>query len=85
MEILPGAKRRLREVADAAGMTAKEFSEMALKSADFDMKLKQIKMPSIVGDQETKELIASMAQMKDGVATVKVRDDETGKITEKKS
>ena len=84
MEILPGAKRRLREVADAAGMTAKEFSEMALKSADFDMKLKQIKMPSIVGDQETKELIASMAQMKDGVATVKVRDDETGKITEKK-
>jgi len=84
MEILPGAKRRLKEVADAAGMSAKEFSEMALKSADFDMKLKQIKMPSIVGDQETKELIASMAQMKDGVATVKVRDDETGKITEKK-
>jgi hypothetical protein len=84
MEILPGAKRRLKEVGDAAGMTAKEFGEMALKSADFDMKLKQIKMPSIVGDQETKELIASMAQMKDGVATVKVRDDETGKITEKK-
>ena len=84
MEILPGAKRRLKEVGEAAGMTAKEFSEMALKSADFDMKLKQIKMPSIVGDQETKELIASMAQMKDGVATVKVRDDETGKITEKK-
>jgi hypothetical protein len=84
MEILPGAKRRLKEVGEAAGMTAKEFGEMALKSADFDMKLKQIKMPSIVGDQETKELIASMAQMKDGVATVKVRDDETGKITEKK-
>lgn len=84
MEILPGAKRRMREVAEAAGMTAKEFGAMALKSADFDMKLKQIKMPSIVGDQETKELIASMAQMKDGVATVKVRDDETGKITEKK-
>jgi hypothetical protein len=84
MEILPGAKRRLKEVAEAAGMTAKEFGAMALKSADFDMKLKQIKMPSIVGDQETKELIASMAQMKDGVATVKVRDDETGKITEKK-
>ena len=84
MEILPGAKRRLKEVGEAAGMTAKEFGEMALKSADFDMKLKQIKMPSIVGDKETKELIASMAQMKDGVATVKVRDDETGKITEKK-
>jgi hypothetical protein len=84
MEILPGAKRRMKEVADAAGMSAKEFGAMALKASDFDMKLKQIKMPSIVGDQETKELIASMAQMKDGVATVKVRDDETGKITEKK-
>jgi|LakMenEpi03Aug12_release.lakeMendotaPanAssembly.Ray.scaffolds.fasta_scaffold00017_228 hypothetical protein len=85
MEILPGAKRRMREVASAVGMTAEEFSKMALKSADFEMKLKQIKMPDIVGgNQETKELIASMAQMKDGVATIKVKDSETGKIEEKK-
>lgn len=85
MEILPGAKRRMREVATAVGMTAEEFSKMALKSADFEMKLKQIKMPDIVGgNQETKELIASMAQMKDGVATIKVKDSETGKIEEKK-
>lgn len=85
MEILPGAKRRMREVAQAVGMSAEEFSKMALKSADFEMKLKQIKMPDIVGgNQETKELIASMAQMKDGVATIKVKDEETGKITEKK-
>lgn len=84
MEILPGAKRRMREVAQAVGMSAEEFSKMALKSADFEMKLKQIKMPDIVGgNQETKELIASMAQMKDGVATIKVKDEETGKITEK--
>jgi len=85
MEILPGAKRRMREVASAVGMTAEDFSKMALKSADFEMKLKQIKMPDIVGgNQETKELIASMAQMKDGVATIKVKDSETGKIEEKK-
>ena len=85
MEILPGAKRRMREVASAVGMTTEEFSKMALKSADFEMKLKQIKMPDIVGgNQETKELIASMAQMKDGVATIKVKDSETGKIEEKK-
>jgi hypothetical protein len=84
MEILPGAKRRLKEVAEAAGMTREEFSKMALKSADFEMKLKQIKMPSIAGDQETKELIASMAQMKDGVATVQVKDVKTGIIGEKK-
>lgn len=85
MEILPGAKRRMREVAQAVGMSAEEFSKMAIKSADFEMKLKQIKMPDIVGgNQETKELIASMAQMKDGVATIKVRDEETGITTEKK-
>jgi hypothetical protein len=28
MEILPGAKRRMREVADAVGMTAEEFASM---------------------------------------------------------
>lgn len=85
MEILPGAKRRMREVAQAVGMTAEEFSKMALKSSDFEMKLKQIKMPSLaVDDDETKEMIATMAQMKDGVATIQVRDKETGITTEKK-
>ena len=85
MEILPGAKRRMREVADAVGMTAEEFASMALKAGDFDMKLKQIKMPSLAeGDEETKELIASMAQLKDGVATIQIRDKETGITTEKK-
>lgn len=84
MEILPGAKRRMREVAVAVGMTGDEFAKMALKSADFDMKLKQIKMPSFgVEDEETKEMIATMAQMKDGVATIQVRDKDTGITSEK--
>jgi hypothetical protein len=84
-EILPGAKRRMKEVAEAVGMTAEEFSKMAIKSSDFEMKLKQIKMPSLsVDDDETKEMIATMAQMKDGVATIQVRDKETGITTEKK-
>jgi ribosomal protein S13 len=84
-EILPGAKRRMREVAQAVGMTTEEFSKMAIKSSDFEMKLKQIKMPSLaVDDDETKEMIATMAQMKDGVATIQVRDKETGITTEKK-
>ena len=85
MEILPGAKRRMREVAVAVGMTGEEFAKMALKSSDFEMKLKQIKMPSLgIDDDETKEMIATMAQMKDGVATIQVRDKETGITTEKK-
>jgi hypothetical protein len=85
MEILPGAKRRMKEVAESVGMTADEFGKMAIKSADFEMKLKQIKMPSLAeGDEETKEMIATMAQMKGGVATIQVRDKETGITTEKK-
>ena len=85
MEILPGAKRRMKEVAEAVGLTREEFAQMALKSSDFEMKLKQIKMPSLgIDDDETKEMIATMAQMKDGVATIQVRDKETGITTEKK-
>ena len=87
MEILPGAKRRLREVAEAFGYTgaqgAEQFAALGIKAADFDMKLKQIKMPDFAGDEETKELIASMAQMKDGVAKIEIRNKETG-ITETK-
>lgn len=89
MEILPGAKRRLREVAEAFGYTgakgAEEFAALGLKASDFDMKLKQIKLPNLgEGDEETRELIASMAQMKGGVAQIEVRNKETGVTTTKK-
>ena len=81
-EIMPGAKRRMREVASELGMTGEEFSKMALKSADFDRKMKEITMPSFVGSEEDKEMLATMAQMKDGRAVVQVKD-ETGRIKEK--
>ena len=87
MEILPGSKRRLREVADAFGYLgaqgAAEFASLGIKASDFDMKLKQIKMPELAGDQETKELIASMAQMKGGVAKIEVINKDTGVKTTK--
>ena len=88
MEILPGAKRRLREVAEAFGYTgakgAEEFAALGIKASDFDMKLKQIRLPNLgEGDEETRELIASMAQMKDGVAQIEVRNKETGVTTTK--
>jgi hypothetical protein len=81
-EIMPGSKRRLREVAEAMGMTAEELAGMSIKASEFDKKMSQIKLPSFAeGNEETKELIASMAQMKDGVATVNVKDEKTGEIT----
>jgi len=80
-EIMPGSKRRLREVAEAMGMTAEELAGMSIKASEFDKKMSQIKLPSFAeGNEETKELIASMAQMKDGIATVNVKDEKTGEV-----
>lgn len=79
-EILPGAKRRLREVADAMGMTGEELANMSIKSADFDMKMSKIKFPSLASSEEDKMLIANMAQMKGGEAVLQIRNDITGKM-----
>ena len=85
MEILPGAKRRLREVANELGMDADEFAKMSIQASDFDRKLKQIRMPSLAeGDEATKELIASMAQLDErGVATIQVKDEKGFETTKK--
>ena len=81
MEIMPGAKRRLREVATELGYQADDFANMSIKAADFDRKLSQLKLPDFASDsKETKELIASMAQMKDGVATINIKDQKTGEV-----
>jgi hypothetical protein len=85
MEILPGAKRRLREVANELGMLPDEFAKMSIQASDFDRKLKQIRMPSLAeGDEATKELIASMAQLDaSGVATIQVKDEKGFETTKK--
>jgi len=76
-EILPGAKRRMKEVGEALGMTGGEFQKMALNAANFDMKLKQIKFSPDVKDED-RELVATMAQFnKGGVAEVKIREMKT--------
>jgi hypothetical protein len=75
-EIMPGAKLQLREVAKELGMNADEFAKMALRSADFDMKLQQIRFPSFAASEEDKMLIANMAQMKDGRAVVQIEEDD---------
>ena len=81
-EILPGAKRRLREVASAMGMTADELANMSIKGADLDMKMSKIKFPSLASSEEDKLLIANMAQMKGGEAVLQIKNDVTGKMDE---
>jgi hypothetical protein len=81
MEIMPGGKRRLREIAKELKMDADEFASMSIKAADFDRKLSQLKLPDFASEsKETKELIASMAQIKDGVATINIKDEKTGEV-----
>lgn len=77
-EIMPGEKRRLREIAQEMNIPIGELTKMSIKAAEFDEKLKKIQFPSFAADEETKELIAGMAQMKEGKAVIEVKDPETG-------
>lgn len=82
-EIMPGSQRRIREIANELNIPAKELTKMGIQAAEFDKKLQQLNIPDLAGDEETKELIASMAQLKDGVATLTVKNIQTGEVTYK--
>jgi hypothetical protein len=63
-EIMPGAKRQLREISSAMGISYDQITKMALGSADLDKKMKEITFPSATEDQ--KKMIANMAEMGKG-------------------
>jgi hypothetical protein len=80
-EIMPGAKRQLREISSAMGIGYDQLTKMALGSADLDKKMKEISFPSATEDQ--KKMIANMAEMgTGGEYKVKFTDSE-GKSQEK--
>lgn len=79
-EIMPGAKRQLREIGQAMGMNNGELEKMALASADLDDKMKKIKFPQATDEQKT--MIANMAEMKGGQYVVNFTDKD-GKAQEK--
>jgi hypothetical protein len=74
-EILPGAKRQMREIAKALGMSTSEFSKMALASAETEEKMKRIKFPDFA-TEEQKKLLANVTEMKDGVMKIQVDGKE---------
>lgn len=80
-EIMPGAKRQLREISQAMGISYDQLTKMALGSADLDKKMKEISFPNVPEDQ--KKMIANMAEMSaGGEYKVKFTDSE-GKQQEK--
>jgi hypothetical protein len=74
-EIMPGAKRQLREISSAMGMTNGELEKMALGGANLDKKMKEISFPNVSEDQ--KKMIANMAEMgTGGTYQIKTADNE---------
>lgn len=83
-EIMPGEKRRLKEIGEALGMNSGELQKMALNAANLDFKMKQIKFPSSIATKEDRELIATLASVNEaGIAEVRVKeiDKKTGEWT----
>jgi hypothetical protein len=75
-EILPGEKRRIREIANEMGILPEKLAEMSIKASEFDKKMKSIEFPT--AKKEDQELIASLSQISGGTAVIQVKD-ETGK------
>jgi hypothetical protein len=72
-EIMPGAKRQLREISSAMGISYDQITKMALGGADLDKKMKEITFPSATEDQ--KKMIANMAEMGAG-GTYQIKTDD---------
>jgi len=76
-EIMPGAKRHLREVASSLGMSSEELSSMALKSAEVEKKMSEIRFPDKIATEEQKQLVANLARMgKGGEYVVDIKREE---------
>jgi hypothetical protein len=94
-EILPGAKRELREIAGAVGMNADELAKLALGSSDVAKKMSEIRFPELKTGpltEDQKTMIANLSEMKDGEYKIQVKEtivDEkgerafTGRVVEK--
>jgi len=79
-EIMPGAKRQLREISTAMGISYNDITKMALGSADLDKKMKEISFPSATEDQ--KKMLANMAEMgAGGTYQIKTADGTTKDVS----
>jgi hypothetical protein len=75
-EIPPGARRQLKEIAEALGFNSEQMSKMAISAADLDLKISKISFPEIMTDEQ-KQLIANMAEMEGGEYKIKFQRDKT--------
>jgi hypothetical protein len=64
-QIMPGARRQLKEVADALGIDRKEFEKMALETSKLEDKMSKIKFSGLDISKEDQEQLANLAQLQD--------------------
>ena len=83
-EIMPGAKRQLRELEKELKLPAGELSKMALASAELDDKMSKIRFPDLPElDEDKQKMIANMAEMGAGGKYEVQVEDENGKMMTK--
>jgi hypothetical protein len=84
-EIMPGAKRQMREISKAMGIPYEQLTKMALGSAELEDKMSKIRFPDLPGlDEDKQKMIANMAEMgAGGKYEVQVTDEETGETVTK--
>ena len=84
-EIMPGAKRQMREISKAMGIPYEQLTKMALGSAELEDKMSKIRFPDLPGlDEDKQKMIANMAEMgKGGKYEVQIKDEETGETITK--
>lgn len=84
-EIMPGAKRQMREISKAMGIPYEQLTKMALGSAELEDKMSKIRFPDLPGlDEDKQKMIANMAEMgAGGKYEVQVTDEETGQTITK--
>ena len=84
-EIMPGAKRQMREISQAMGIPYEQLTKMALGSAELEDKMSKIRFPDLPGlDEDKQKMIANMAEMgAGGKYEVQVTDEETGQTITK--
>jgi hypothetical protein len=78
-EIMPGAKRQLKEIETQLGLGRGELSKMALAGAELEDKLSKIKLPEDTFNEDQRKFIANMATMgPGGEYTLKVDGKDMG-------
>lgn len=72
-EIMPGAKRQLREISSALNIPYETLTKMAIGTKELDEKLKKINFAGFDFDEGTRNTIAQMAEMdEDGQFKIQV-------------